>query len=207
MFTELLVRGLQDDPDRRQLVKFITDGVARVSKLLDGLYSIAVPGLDDAPRSVNLGQVAANALQNLEAAIDASAAIVTVDPLPKVQGNPTHLLRVFQNLIANAIKYRSDAPIRIHLSAEALGPGWIIKVKDNGIGIAREYHEYVFRFLKRLHGQDIPGSGMDLAVCKKIVEASGGAIWIESDQGLDQHSASRFRPPLSSMRSPSEIDL
>ena len=183
MFTDLLIRGLQHDPDRCQLAKFITDGVARASTLLDGLYSIAVTGVDDPPRSVNLGHVVADALQNLAAAIDASAAIVTIDPLPEVEGNPNHLVRLFQNLIANAIKYRNDAPIRIRVSAEALGPGWIIKVKDNGIGIAQEYHEYVFRLLKRLHGQDIPGAGIGLAVCKTIVEASGGAIWVESNPG------------------------
>ncbi|HLG99648.1 MAG TPA: ATP-binding protein [Bryobacteraceae bacterium] len=183
MFTDLLVQGLQDDPDRRQLAKVITDAVARASTLLDGLYSMVVPGLDDPPRPVNLGHIVADALQNLAATIDASAAIVTVDPLPEVQANPNHLVRVFQNLIANAIKYRNDEPIRIRVSAEAVGPSWIIKVKDNGIGIAQEYHECVFHLLKRLHGQEISGAGMGLSVCKKLIDASGGAIWVESEPG------------------------
>jgi len=180
MFADLLIRDLRDGADR-QTVSFLTQAVARALRLVDGVYSLAVPGLHDAPGPVHLRGVVEDALQNLAAAIDASGAIVTVDALPDVQGNRSNLVRVFQNLIANAITYRSDAPIRIHLSAESVGPDWVVKVKDNGIGIAHAHHHEVFGLLTRLHGQSIPGSGIGLALCKKIVEASGGAIWIESD--------------------------
>jgi signal transduction histidine kinase len=108
---------------------------------------------------------------------------VTVEPLPLVQGNQKHLVRVFQNLIANAIKYRGAAPARIHVTAERLGTEWIIKVRDNGIGIPPEHYERVFRLFKRLHGPETPGAGIGLAICKKIVEAMGGAIWIEPAPG------------------------
>jgi signal transduction histidine kinase len=103
--------------------------------------------------------------------------------LPFVQGSQIQLLRVFQNLILNAIKYRSEMPVEINVTAEPIGHDWIIKVKDNGIGIAPEYQERVFGLLERLHGPEIPGAGIGLAICKKIIEAMGGAIWVESEAG------------------------
>jgi signal transduction histidine kinase len=100
-----------------------------------------------------------------------------------VQGNEKQLLRVFQNLIANAIKYRGAAPAEISISAAQRGQDWVIKVKDNGIGIDRKHHEDVFGLLRRLHGPEIPGAGLGLAICKQIVEALGGTIWVESEPG------------------------
>jgi signal transduction histidine kinase len=108
---------------------------------------------------------------------------VTIDPLPVVLGNERHLIRVFQNLIVNAIKYRSAAPVEIHVTAERLGPEWIIKVRDNGIGIAPEHHERVFGLFNRLHGPETPGAGIGLAICRKIIDAMGGAIWVEPAPG------------------------
>jgi light-regulated signal transduction histidine kinase (bacteriophytochrome) len=93
------------------------------------------------------------------------------------------MVRVFQNLIGNAIQYRSDEPARIHITAELLGHEWLVKSKDNGIGIAPQYHECIFGRFKRLHGRDIPGTGIGLAICKKIVEGLGGRIWVESESG------------------------
>jgi signal transduction histidine kinase len=84
-------------------------------------------------------------------------------------------------LLSNAIKYRSDSPIQIRIAAEQAGSDWIIKVTDNGVGIAPEYHDQVFGLFKRLHGRDIPGTGVGLAICKKIVEGMGGKIWVESE--------------------------
>jgi len=183
MFTDLLVRQVQDDKEIRPLAQFIMDGVTRVSALLDGFHSLAVAGVDELETPFDLAQVMADALENLAAAIEESGAVVTAGSMPVVRGNPNHLLRVLQNLISNAIKYRSNAPLRIAVTAAVLGPGWIIKVEDNGIGIAEEYHEFVFGFLQRLHGRDIPGTGIGLAVCRKIVEAYGGRIWVESNSG------------------------
>jgi PAS domain S-box-containing protein len=183
MFTQLLVKKAELDPHGKLLAQFVVDGVTRMSELFEGLHAFAVRGFDDPPRPVDLGAVVAEVLQNLGHAITTSDAIVTVDPLPFVQGSEKHLQRVFQNLIVNAIKYRSDAPVEIHVTAERLGSDWIIRVKDNGIGIAPEHCETVFGLLKRLHGPEIPGAGIGLAICRKIIEAMGGAIWVNSEPG------------------------
>jgi signal transduction histidine kinase len=100
-------------------------------------------------------------------------------------GDATQLSRVFQNLIANSIKYRSPhTPLRIQINAEPdQDGGWLIRVRDNGIGIAGEYHRKVFQPFKRLHGPEIAGNGIGLALCSRIVEAHGGRIWVESQEG------------------------
>jgi light-regulated signal transduction histidine kinase (bacteriophytochrome) len=133
----------------------------------------------------HLNNVAARAIKNLDAAIRGSGAAVTVDTLPAVLGNESHLVELFQNLIGNAIKYRSESPLEIRVSAEQLGSEWVVKIKDNGIGIGPQYRDHVFGLFKRLHGAEISGTGIGLAICKKIVERMGGKIWVESepDQG------------------------
>jgi signal transduction histidine kinase len=93
------------------------------------------------------------------------------------------MIRVFQNLISNAVKYRREAPVEIRISAERSGPDWVVKVHDNGIGIPPEHHHRVFGLFTRLHTHEIPGAGIGLAVCKKIVEELGGKIWVESEPG------------------------
>ncbi len=179
MFTELLVEESNLDPYARMQAQFIVDGVARMSALFEGLHGFAVRGFDDPGQPFELGHAVAEVLQNLGHAVQASGATVTMDLLPVVPGNEKHLVRVFQNLIANAIKYRSEAPVVIHVSAERLGPEWIIKVQDNGVGIPPEHSEQVFGLFKRLHGPEIPGAGIGLSICRKIIEGMGGAIWIE----------------------------
>jgi len=184
VFTEMLALGPMDDPERQRLTRFVREGVGRMSALLDGLSSIAIARDQDVARPFKLESAVTDALHNLTLAITESGAVVTVGALPEVRGNDVQFTRVFQNVIANAIKYRSSESIRIRVYAEALGPGWVIKISDNGIGIAPEHHESVFRLLKRLHGADIPGSGIGLAVCKTIVESQGGLIWLESALGV-----------------------
>jgi light-regulated signal transduction histidine kinase (bacteriophytochrome) len=152
--------------------------------LFDGLRAFALRGFDDDLRPLDLGPVVADALQNLAHAIAEAQASVTVNPLPIVMGNEKHLLCVVQNLIINAIKYRGDEPVAIHVSAERDNTDWIVKVRDNGIGIAPENFSRVFELWTRLHGPETPGAGLGLAVCKKIVEALGGSIWVESELGV-----------------------
>lgn len=183
MFSEILIEEADLDTCGRMQAQFIVDGVARMSALLEGLHAFALRGFDDPAEPFDLGHALAEVLQNLGHAIGKSGATVTVDPLPVVLGNEKHLVRVFQNLIANAIKYRSEAPVEIHVTAERLGPEWIVKVRDNGIGIAPEHHERVFGLFKRLHGPETPGAGIGLAICRKIVDAMGGTIWVESAPG------------------------
>jgi light-regulated signal transduction histidine kinase (bacteriophytochrome) len=104
--------------------------------------------------------------------------------LPTVAGEEILLLQLFQNLISNSIKYRGKEAPRIHVSAEMTAEGWLFSVRDNGIGIGQPDAARVFGMFKRLHGAEIPGTGIGLALCKKVVERQGGRIWVESEAGL-----------------------
>lgn len=181
--TDLLAREAHLNGSEKEAAEFIVDAVRRMSALLDDLLAFGTCGFNDSPSPVELEHAAAQAIQNLREALASSGAIVTVGPLPAVQARETDLVRVFQNLIGNAVKYRSQAPVEIHLTAEPLGPGWVVKVRDNGIGIAKEHHQRMFGLFTRLHGREIPGTGIGLAICKKIVEGLGGRIWVESEPG------------------------
>jgi chemotaxis family two-component system sensor kinase Cph1 len=118
---------------------------------------------------------------------------VTHDPLPSVCCDDTQIAQVFQNLVGNAIKYRTEAPPRIHIWAEAGEQEWVISVRDNGMGIDPQYHERIFGIFKRLHGRELPGTGMGLAICKRIIERHNGRIWVESQAG--EGSTFRFSLP------------
>jgi light-regulated signal transduction histidine kinase (bacteriophytochrome) len=125
-----------------------------------------------------------SAIASLEVAIEERGAVVTRDPLPHVSGDPTQLAQLFQNLIGNAIKFRSDEPPRVHILARRNGTEWIFSVTDNGIGIDPQYAERIFAIFQRLHTQgEYPGTGLGLAIAKKIVERHGGRIWVESEKG------------------------
>src|SRR5262249_42546378 len=136
-----------------------------------------------AAKPVNLEAVLSQALKNEQAWIVREGAVITHDPLPAIQGEETLFLRIFQNLIGNGLKYRSADPPRIHISAAQEGRRWRFSVTDNGIGIAPEYQEQIFEPFKRLHGAENPGTGVGLAICKRIVEALGGTMWVESEAG------------------------
>lgn len=154
-----------------------------MSALLDDLLSFTRLNFSEPPDRVDLQHAAQQAVGNLERAIAESGAAVTIDALPAVAGREGYLVELFQNLIANAIKYRSPAPVEIRVTADRLGHKWVVKVKDNGIGIAPEHHQQIFGLFKRLHGQEIPGTGIGLAICKKIVEGMGGKLWVQSERG------------------------
>jgi light-regulated signal transduction histidine kinase (bacteriophytochrome) len=141
----------------------------------------------------NLDGVLKTALMNLELTIRESGAEVAASALPVVLCDETQIGQVFQNLIGNAIKYKSADPPIINVSSEQRGEDWVISVKDNGIGIDPQYHERIFGIFKRLHGRELPGTGMGLAICKRIVERHGGRIWVESEHG--QGSTFRFTLP------------
>jgi light-regulated signal transduction histidine kinase (bacteriophytochrome) len=122
------------------------------------------------------------ALENLRIAIEQSGAVVTHDPLPVISTDQTQLTQVFQNLVGNAIKYRSAELPRIHVSSTKSGDNeWIFSVRDNGLGIAPQYFEKIFILFQRLHGRnEFEGTGIGLAICKKVLERLGGRIWVES---------------------------
>jgi light-regulated signal transduction histidine kinase (bacteriophytochrome) len=132
------------------------------------------------------------ALANLRGAIEESSAVVTHDPLPPVLADEMQLTQLFQNLVGNAIKYQNPGVPRVHVSAARNGgKQWDFTVKDNGLGIDPQYFERIFGMFQRLHKRDeFAGTGIGLAICKKIVERHGGHIWVESKPG--QGSTFRF---------------
>jgi light-regulated signal transduction histidine kinase (bacteriophytochrome) len=182
-FTQLLIRRLQLSPDNRQFADCIVDGVGRMTKLLEDLLASASYGSRGNFEHLEMELAARQAVQNLSEAISTTGALITLEPLPAVLANESDLIRLFQNLISNAVKYHSTAPVEIRISAEELGPDWVIKIRDNGIGILREHHHRVFGLFTRLDNHQVPGAGIGLAVCKKIVEERGGTIWVESKPG------------------------
>jgi light-regulated signal transduction histidine kinase (bacteriophytochrome) len=143
---------------------------------------------------VQADQVLAAALSNLKTTIELSHAEVTCDPLPVVHANATELVQVFQNLVANAIKFRGEETPRIHISAERNDETWRFAVRDNGIGIDPEYTKQIFEIFKRLHGGLHKGTGIGLAICKKVVESYGGQIWVESQPGRGSTFFFTLRP-------------
>jgi PAS domain S-box-containing protein len=183
VYTQMLVRETRMDAKAKQTAKFIVDGAAHMSTLIDDLLSFASTGMHEAPRRVDLQHAMAQATLNLAPDIEASGAKVMVARLPIVRSNEIPLVRLFQNLISNALKYRGERPAQIYVTAEKRGPEWVISIGDNGIGIAPEHQTRVFMPFVRLVNRDVPGTGLGLAVCKKIAESLGGTIWVESELG------------------------
>ena len=184
-YSQLLVTSIkgQLDEEAALWVDFIDQGTQRMRELLQDLLAYTQLGEgDDRPQSsvTDLNRVYRQALINCKAAIEESGAVVTSDALPSVLGQESRLLQLFQNLIGNAIKYRGTAAPRIHVSARRDVGMWLLGVSDNGIGIAPEYHERIFGVFKRLHGKKISGTGIGLAICKRVVDGCGGRIWVES---------------------------
>jgi len=181
--TELLIRQTEMDAGARQITKLIVDRAKQMSILVNDLLSFASTGMLEPPQCVDLQHAVAQARGNLALDIKESGATVKVGQLPIVFSNEIHLVRLFQNLISNAVKYRGESPLEIYVTAEQRGPAWVIRVEDNGVGIAPENQARIFMPFFRLANRDVPGTGLGLAVCKKIVEGMGSAIWVESEPG------------------------
>jgi len=196
-YTQLLSRRCagQLDSDGREFMQFILDGVQTMERLLEDLltYSLQLRPLDKPPSAVDSDAVARGVVFKLEKEILKSGAEITYDALPIVQCDFTHLSQVFEQLIANSIRFRSVEPPRIHISATQNGDEAAFSFADNGLGIEARFHQEVFRAFKRLRGREYPGTGVGLAICKRIVEQYGGKIWVESEQG--KGSIFRFTLP------------
>jgi PAS domain S-box-containing protein len=164
----------------RETLGFVVDGAKRMAQMINGLlaYSRVNPPVETV--CVSLGDACANALDNLREAMAETEANVVVGPLPEVNGNLIQLTQLFQNLIGNAIKFhRPEVPPRVEVSAERTGEQWLVTVADNGIGIA-DTDQDIFEIFRRLHGPaDFPGSGIGLAICKRIAQQHGGRIWFQ----------------------------
>jgi light-regulated signal transduction histidine kinase (bacteriophytochrome) len=167
-------------------LKYILENGRRMETLLDDLLAFAravEPHNSATPEGSDPVAVVDEVLSSLSTAIQESAAQILIDTeLPKANMKSVHLKQLFQNLLSNAMKYRAEhaSPV-IRIAAEATGVELRFKVADNGIGIRSEYHEQIFGIFKRLHGREIEGNGVGLALCKKIVEDYGGRIWVESE--------------------------
>ena len=186
-YLQLLERryGGQLDERAGRYIGYAVDGGRRMQTLISDLLTFSRVGRRDvAMEPVDLETVLAHIKSSLRVAIEESGAVICHDPLPTVDGDTTELTQLFQNLLGNAIKFRGEATPCIHVGAERQDGAWLFSVRDNGIGIAPEYRERVFVLFQRLHGRDeYGGTGIGLAVCKKIVERRGGTLWVEETPG------------------------
>jgi light-regulated signal transduction histidine kinase (bacteriophytochrome) len=153
--------------------------------LINDLLAYARIGTRGKPfLSTDSDRAAHEAIANLQAAAEDCGAQIACDHLPVLRADAFQLVQLFQNLIANAIKFRSDKPPVVQVRAEKLDRIWVFHVSDNGIGIEKQYYEHIFRLFQRLHTRTAyPGTGIGLALCQKIVERHGGRIWVESEPG------------------------
>ena len=175
----------QLDSDADEFIGYAVDGAKRMQALINDLLAYSRVGTKARPfEPTDCGKVLETALANLRIAVKESGAQVTHGPLPVVMGDPMQLPQLFQNLIGNALKFRRIDPVQVHVAAEPADGEWRFTVRDNGIGIAPEYFNRIFVLFQRLHGRgDYPGTGIGLAICKKIVERHGGTITVDSQPG------------------------
>jgi len=186
-YTQLLARRYGDrlDDDAHEFIGYAVDGVRRMQSLISDLLAYSRVGSRGGTRErTDLDAVFAQTLDALGPAIDESAATVIRGPLPTVMADPVQIGQVLQNLVANALKFRGEASPRVEVTAQRGRGEWVISVRDNGIGIAPEYARRIFVIFQRLHTRaEYPGTGIGLAICKKIVERHGGRIWVTSQPG------------------------
>jgi light-regulated signal transduction histidine kinase (bacteriophytochrome) len=196
-YTQLVMRryGEKLDKDAREFMNYVVDGAARMKQLIEDLlaYSrVGTRGKEFAP--LELEAIVRRAVTNLRAAIEEAGAAVTWEGLPQVQGDDVQLAQLLQNLIGNALKFRSASVPRVNIFSTEKADDWEIVVQDNGIGIEPQYYERIFMVFQRLHNKaEYPGTGIGLAICKKVVERHGGRIWVESKLG--EGSAFHFTLP------------
>jgi light-regulated signal transduction histidine kinase (bacteriophytochrome) len=171
------------DSDADEFIAFAVDGCNRMQGLIQDLLAYSRAGSNGKALSETSGEDALQAaLTNLRAAMEQSGAVVTHDSLPVIKTDETQLTQIFQNLVGNAIKYRRAESPQVHISASKNGGNeWIFSVRDNGLGIDPQYFDRIFVLFQRLHGRDeFEGTGIGLAICKKLLERLGGRIWVES---------------------------
>jgi PAS domain S-box-containing protein len=184
-YTQLLAKRYKGrlDSDADEFIAYAVDGSSRMQGLIQDLLTYSRAGTNGKElHEISSENALGEALANLRATIKEGGAVVTHDSLPAITTDDTQLAQVFQNLVGNAIKYRSAEVPRVHVSAKKNGGNeWIFSVRDNGLGIDPQYFERIFVIFQRLHGQkEFQGTGIGLAICKKILERMGGRIWVES---------------------------
>lgn len=186
-FGQLLQRDMPEgaDAEASEWLGYVVEGGQRMQTLIRDLLEYSEIDYQARPfQEVSLDRVVQLVLANLRASVTDTGAEITCNELPTIVGDKPQLVQLLQNLISNAIKFHDQPPPRIHLSAERKNGEWIVAVRDHGIGIAPAYHDRVFEFFRRLHNRDrFPGTGIGLAICKRVVERHGGRIWVESAPG------------------------
>ena len=186
-YTDKLGEHLDGQLDERaqEWANYVVEGATRMQSLIEGLLEFSRVRAEEAEfTDVDCEVVLRRALANLQAAVEESGATITSDRLPTIVADGLQLLQLFQNLVGNALKFRGDAPPRIHVGCVPEGADWHFSVSDNGIGIDDADTERIFVLFQRLHSKDsYSGAGIGLALCKKIVDAHHGRIWVQSDRG------------------------
>ncbi|RSN08720.1 hypothetical protein DMB42_21425 [Nonomuraea sp. WAC 01424] len=182
-FTQMLEQryGTQLDDRARQYIHYAVDGAKRMQLLINDLLDFSRVGRVSGERvPTDSGEALDRALDNLSAAIEDTGTTVTREDLPVVTGNRLQLTQLFQNLVENAIKFRSESPPNVRVTAERKGDLWEFSCSDNGIGVEPKYADRIFLIFQRLHPRDVyPGTGIGLALCRKIVEYHGGQLWLD----------------------------
>jgi PAS domain S-box-containing protein len=186
-FTKLFERKYQDqvDKDGREFIEYIVEGANRMQKLIEDLLKFSRIQTRGKPfKLIDVDSILEQVERNLKMRIEETDTEIIYNNLPKIKGDPSQMILLFQNLIQNAIKFRRDQSPIIQIEAENRENNWLFKVKDNGIGIEKEYLKKIFRIFQRLHSRkEYQGTGTGLALCKRIVERHGGQIWVESEPG------------------------
>jgi PAS domain S-box-containing protein len=202
-FTQLLAERYapQLDDDARDFIAFAVDGAVRMQTLIQDLLAYSRVGTRGRVlEPVDCNEALGHAVSNLRISIAEKAALVSHEELPVIRADATQLVQLFQNLIGNGIKFRGVNPPRVHVSAVRQAGYWTFSVRDNGIGIEAQYAERIFDIFQRLHRrEEYPGTGIGLAICKKIVERHGGTIRVESEPG--NGSTFFFRIPVAGKES------
>jgi light-regulated signal transduction histidine kinase (bacteriophytochrome) len=186
-FTQLLADRYraQLDGEAQEFIGFAVEGATRMQSLINGLLSFA--RVKTRAKELQLTDCRAafqRSLENLRVTLQESGADISSDPLPTLLADESQIQQLFQNLVGNALKFRGQTVPRVRVSARRNGKEWIFSVSDNGIGIDPRYNDRIFAIFQRLHSRtEYPGTGIGLAICKKIVERHGGRIWVESEAG------------------------
>lgn len=186
LYAQLLdKRYSSQDDDARLFIRNILGSAARMREILCGLLAHTHAGVSPhGPRQiVDLNDVMEIVKANLKPSVDEARAVVTSDRLPVLSAYSSDFISLFQNLIANAIKYRGVSAPRVHISADETDGQILFAVSDNGVGIDPKYHGQIFEPFQRLHGSSIPGIGLGLAICRRLMERYEGQIWVESEPG------------------------
>jgi signal transduction histidine kinase len=186
-FSQLLANRYKGQFDEKadQFIEFIVDGSKRMQNLINDLLTYSrVQTKEQVLLEVDCSHTVAMALANLQLAIEENAATIHYEALPTIDGDASQLLQLFQNLLGNALKFRSKESPNIRITADKCDSSWQFAISDNGIGLDMQFAERVFLIFQRLHSREMyPGSGIGLAICKKIVQRHGGCIWVESELG------------------------